>query len=311
MSESHATRADPRVVRLQEGGEETPLYFIGAGTDESGLAKLMGQGQAIYGTEVPLPSAWIEAATEAKTSALPTIEELVAPHVAALSAHVRSSSCILAGHSFKGIIAVEAARQLQSRGGRVEAVLLFDTWARLPRFSDLLRYFRRRDWEADPSRSSFFRGFRALYTYSRKSVLVALLVARHAAKSILRVLLGKSKPTVFLDEHGVPIEWEIIRRLQDNIMKTYQPPRTDLRGVLFRAGHENEVIDGILGEDMGWTGAFGEGLKVIAITGNHLTMIRSSEHKKTLAKAIKGVREGVGPTAATLATVVPLLTWIP
>jgi hypothetical protein len=149
-----------------------------------------------------------------------------------------------------------------------------------------------------------------MYTYSRKSVLFALLVARHVAKSILRILLGKSKPTVFLDEHGVPIEWEIIRRLQDNIMKTYQPPRTDLRGVLFRAGHENEVIDGILGEDMGWTGAFGGGLRVIAITGNHLTMIRSSEHKKTLAKAIKGVREEVTPSAAMVATVVPFLTLI-
>jgi hypothetical protein len=148
-------------------------------------------------------------------------------------------------------------------------------------------------------------------TYLRKAFLVGWLVARYAkrqAKSKLLMLLGKSKPTVILDERGVPIAWEVIRRLQNNIMMTYQPPRTSLRGVLFRAGHENEVIDGILGEDMGWTGVFNGGLKVMPITGNHLSMIRSNEHKRTLAKAIKRVLEQVRPTAATVATAVPLLT---
>jgi hypothetical protein len=116
-----------------------------------------------------------------------------------------------------------------------------------------------------------------------------------------------SKPTVLLDENGVPIEWEVIRRLQGNIMKTYQPPRTSVRGVLFRAGHENEVIDGILGEDMGWTGVFDGGLKVIPITGNHLSIIRSSEHRRTLAEAVKGYLSEVKPNTATVATVCALL----
>jgi amino acid adenylation domain-containing protein len=310
ISESRATRADPRVVQLQEGRQDTPLYFIGAGTDESGLAKLMGQGQAVFGTEVPLPLAWTKAATEGDTVAFPNIEQLVAPHVAALSAHVRSSSCMLAGHSFNGIIAVEVARQLQRQGRRVEAVLLFDTSARLPRVSDLVRYFRRHDWESNPSQPLSLRRFRAMSTYLRKSLLVGRLVARHAKReaiSTLRVWLGMSKPTVLLDENGVPIEWEVIRRLQGNIMKTYQPPRTSVRGVLFRAGHENEVIDGILGEDMGWTGVFDGGLKVIPITGNHLSIIRSSEHRRTLAEAVKGYLSEVKPNTATVATVCALL----
>ena len=38
ISENRVIRADLRVVPLQEGNQETPpLYFIGAGTDESGL----------------------------------------------------------------------------------------------------------------------------------------------------------------------------------------------------------------------------------------------------------------------------------
>jgi hypothetical protein len=124
----------------------------------------------------------------------------------------------------------------------------------------------------------------------------------------LRVLLGRSKPTVILDEDGVPIAWEVIKRLHGNVMRTYQPSRTSVRGVLFRAGHENEVIDGILGEDMGWTGVFGGGLEVILTTGNHLSMIRSSEHKETLAQAIKGYLSQARPNAATVAMVSLVLT---
>jgi thioesterase domain-containing protein len=134
-----------------------------------------------------------------------------------------------------------------------------------------------------------------------------VLVAWYAIKELqsnLRRLLGKSRPTVILDESGVPIAWEVIKRLYDNIMKTYQPPQTSLRGVLFRAGHENEVIDGILGEDNGWDGVFGGGLKVVPITGNHLSMIRSNEHKKTLAEAVKESLKELRQNSAMIATVV-------
>jgi amino acid adenylation domain-containing protein len=297
IGENPAIRADPRVVPLGEGSRETPpLYFIGAGTDEAELAKLMGRDHAIFGTEVPLPLAWIKAAAEAKASALPNIEQLVAPHLAALSAHVGSSPCILAGHSFKGIIAVEVARQIQSRGGQVEAVILFDTWARMPRFSDVVRYLRQNDRGCDATHL-FVRQFRATYAFLRKSLLLGLLVARSVAGTLLR----KSRPTVVLDENGVPIEWEVIRRIQDNILKTYQPPYTNVRGVLFRAGNENEVIDGILGEDMGWAGAFAEGLEVITTIGDHLSMVRSSEHKRTLAEAIKEHLSKARQAATTVA----------
>jgi amino acid adenylation domain-containing protein len=311
VNESHVKRGQPRVVRLQKGSQEVPLYIMGAGLDESSLANLIGQGEAVFGTEVPLPAAWIEAVSEGRTSDFPSLEQLIAPHLAALTAHVRSSPCVLAGHSFSGMIAVEVARQLQSQGGQVEAVLLFDTWARLPHLSDLVQYLSRKDWESTPNQTQSLQRFRAMYRYLRKSLLVSALVAWYATKeahSTLRRLLGKSKPTVILDESGVPIEWEIIKRLYDNIMKTYQPPRTNLRGVLFRAGHENEVIDGILGEDNGWAGVFGGGLKIIPIAGNHLSMIRSSEHKKTLAEAVKEYLSEARPNAMTIATVGFFLT---
>jgi hypothetical protein len=143
-----------------------------------------------------------------------------------------------------------------------------------------------------------------MYGYLRKSLLVCWLVARFAAKEVystLRSLRGKSNLTLILDESGVPIRWEVITRLYNNVMKTYQPPQTRLRGVLFRAGQENDVIDNILGKDNGWAGVFGGGFKVVHITGDHLSMIRSSEHRKTLAEAIEEFLSEVRTNSATIA----------
>ena len=47
-----ATKQEPRIVQLQKGSQEPPLYFIHAGPDEAGLATLMGQGRAVFGIVV-------------------------------------------------------------------------------------------------------------------------------------------------------------------------------------------------------------------------------------------------------------------
>ena len=64
--------------------------------------------------------------------ALPTIEELAAPFVAALSTHAQTSPFVLAGHSTMGMVAFEVAHQLQRLGAKVELVILLDTWLKRP-----------------------------------------------------------------------------------------------------------------------------------------------------------------------------------
>ena len=135
------TKHELRITQLQKGTTAPRLYFIHAGPDEAGLAELMGPGHAIFAIAVPWPLAWRRAVAAHRRSAMPNIDQVVAPYVTAIKAHLGSSLCVIAGHSHAGTIAVELARQLQNQGGRVEAVILFDTLARLPSFSEVVGTF--------------------------------------------------------------------------------------------------------------------------------------------------------------------------
>ena len=125
-------RRQPAVVQLQGGGSEIPLYFIYAGPDEFHLARLLGTRRPVFGIEVPWPFKWRQAVENNEQSSFPDMDQFVAPFVKALSDHVGSAPCMLAGHSFAGLVAVEAARQLQMRGGQVDTVIIVDKWARYP-----------------------------------------------------------------------------------------------------------------------------------------------------------------------------------
>ena len=95
------------------------------------FAQLIGSENSIFAIEVPWPSAWRVAAVHNRTSILPTMEQLVAPYVSALSAHALSP-CVLVGMSFQGLMAFEIAHQFGRRGGKVETVMLLDAKAKYP-----------------------------------------------------------------------------------------------------------------------------------------------------------------------------------
>src|SRR5262249_6972201 len=79
------------VSLMQEGKAGSPVYFIHSGPWEFQLAQSMGEARSVFGIESPWPLAWREAAASNDISALPTMEQLVTPYAAALSAHTRSS----------------------------------------------------------------------------------------------------------------------------------------------------------------------------------------------------------------------------
>ena len=118
-----------KVVKLKEGSTEVPLYFIGGGLTELRLSQMMKVDRAIYAVEVPWPSAWRHVAHRNETAVLPDMEGLAAAYTKALSTHIRSSRCVLAGISFCGLIAFEVAHQLSNAGLKVEMVMLLDTQA--------------------------------------------------------------------------------------------------------------------------------------------------------------------------------------
>ena len=150
------------LVLLQEGPAELPMYLIYAGPGELRLAQHMGGTHRVFGIEARWPMAWRDAVTNNRTGEFPSLEQMVAPYVAELSAHAGSTPCVLAGFCYAGRIAFEAAHQLHKLGGKVECVVLIDTDAQPVKRYKLAWQILRQDWKHPANGSSANGFFRSL-----------------------------------------------------------------------------------------------------------------------------------------------------
>jgi amino acid adenylation domain-containing protein len=281
VDRGQASKRGSGVVQLKQGRSKAPLYFIYAGPDEFRLASSMGDSYPIFGIQQPpWPSAWREAVANNRASAFPTVEQIIAPYVTALKSHVHSSSCVLAGHSFAGLIAFEVAHEFQRQGGKVEMVILLDTLAkRLP-----ARRLER--WQQSWRRIS---GGRASKRFSNsvgsrlwRSWLVTRRILEKAAAKMFRVRhINRNGFTYVLDEQGVPVSWEYLERVYSKVAESYEPSQLNSRGVLFRTSSKDGLFGGY-DDSLGWQGLFTEGLEIVPVLGDHHSMIR--EHHEALAK---------------------------
>src|SRR5438105_288302 len=227
-------KRQPAVVPLQEGGPEIPVYFIYAGPDEFRLAKLMDKRRAVFGIEAPWPLAWRNAVAANRRSGFPTMEQLVAPYVAALSAHTGASACVLAGHSFAGLMAFEAAHQFQRQGGKVEMVMLLDTWATPPIPHRVAWHQWRQNWKQAPPNGSRLRNSWRISRW-------LLGQEKYRIWSFFnRLAVDPNDLTTIFDEQGMRLPGRLLERAYSKIVDSYHPRCLDARGVLFRT----ESIDG-------------------------------------------------------------------
>ena len=203
-----------RVVQLQKGKAERPLYFVYTGLHEARLAELTGKSCEIFGIEVPWPLAWRYSVANNQTFAFPTMDQLVAPYLAALTTHTRSASCVLAGHSFAGLIAFELAQQFQRQGGRVDMVMLFDTWAKYPTVREAAWHRWRQLWKQGPNGLSTDQSLRSAESRLRRSWLIGRWMLGQGARKYFPGFFPKAtKLTPMLDEEGVPLPWWIRRAI--------------------------------------------------------------------------------------------------
>ncbi len=305
VGQKPGARRGPRVIPLQEGNTGTPIYFINAGLDEFNLARLMGDDRPVFGIESPWPLAWRQAATEGRASAMPTMEQLVAPYFAALSAHANHSPCVLAGHSMAGQIAFEMAHQLERLGGRVEMVMLFDTWLIRPSVYRAALCRLRQIWRRAPNRLPAPGTLKSIRRRLKDSSLaVRWMLGRQewwlwTRRRMSRALNSKTAGglTTLPDEMGMPIEMELFERLNENARKSHRPRCLDSRGVLFRASDPYSEFYHAVDGSKGWMGLFRRGLDIIPVTGDHLSMVRDERHRPALAKAVERVLTQVKASA--------------
>lgn len=299
------------VFPLHEGRGELPVYFIYAGPSEFRIARQMGDNHAVFGIEARWPLAWREALTNNtnnKVSAFPSMQQMVAPYVAALRAHTGSSPCALAGLSYAGRIAFEAAYQLQEQGGKVELVFLIDAQAESPNPYRLAWQTWRQDWKQSPNglpTHGYFQSLGLRIGNSWRSTLWVL----GKAKGRLWSYFKHPEPdpdmlTGVLDEHGMPLPWGLMDRLYSEIDKTYRPCSLDSRGVLLRTA-EIEGRQIVAADDtLGWGSLFTQGVEIVPIAGNHYSIFGEQiptiarEMDRILKQHSPGRNSGVGIDAS-------------
>ena len=292
-----ANKALTAVVRWQEGDHKIPLYFIGGELPEFRLAQLMGQGRTIYGIRLRWPLAWCKAATNNNSSALPRVEQMAALYAKALSVHTQLAPCVLVGYSFEGIVAVETARQFQAMGGKVEMVILLDARVRYPPLrphvvaGEQLRQHWGSEAEAQIALGSrLWSSWSIIWWMLKREIR---LIGRRVQQTVLRDPGMLSDKT---DERGVPLRWGLIERLFLNAIKSYRPQRLDCRGVLFRVNSEDDGPVCGLDESLGWENLFSDGLEIVEIPGDHVTLMRPGPSQLTLARKMKDLLARFGTT---------------
>jgi thioesterase domain-containing protein len=272
----------PGVVQLQQGKAELPLYFIYAGPGEFRLATSMGDGRPIFGIQQPWPLVWCDAVARNEISAFPSMEQLVAPYVTALSSHGGSSSCVIAGYSFAGLMAFEVAHEFQRQGGNVELVILIDAPAKRPTVRQVAWQQWRKHWTRTVDEPASEQSSHSIGSRLWRSWLVTQWMLGQQMKSMVRPLVQKpTDHSSIFDEQGVPVPWQYLNRLYAKLANSYEPRRLEGRGVLFVpiSKHERYIDD-----SLGWKGLFAGGLEIIPVLGDHRSMIR--ENNQALAQKI-------------------------
>jgi thioesterase domain-containing protein len=286
-------KTQAEVVQLQAGNGELPVYFIHAGPYEIILAQAIGAGHSIFGIELKWPLSWRDSAFENNTAELPTMQQLVAPFTAALSNHVRSFPCVLAGYSFAGLMAFEAAHQLQRLGGKVEMVMLVDSRLELPLPSLWLRF--RREWKNSLAKAQKGRSGNLLGIRLRNILYMIWWIFGAVIRRIFRLFHSGSEPvpsftaaSSFIDERHEDLPWGLVERIYGKAENSFEVSPLNSHGVVFR---ERSDADGLDADDegYGWKGLFARGLEIIGVPGDHFTMISEDRYRLTLGRKMAEV----------------------
>jgi thioesterase domain-containing protein/acyl carrier protein len=125
----------PRVhlVPLQQGGGQTPLFFVPAGYGDllafQDIANALGADQPVYGLQ---PAS----AKQVKTIRQMSIYRLVSAYIAEIKKVQPQGPYFLSGYSAGGIIVVELARELLRQGDKVGLLVIFDPPSHVPFWLD-------------------------------------------------------------------------------------------------------------------------------------------------------------------------------
>lgn len=250
------------LVTLRPGDGRLPLLLIHGDLANDLLPPFLPQEQPIH--------AWLHQGSDGERVLLRSVEAVAQRCVEEWSATVKGAPCVVAGHSFGGLVAHEVTRRLLEAGHRVELLLLLDTPH--PRVLGNLRPF-------GPRR--LVRSVRL----ARDHLGFYLDIAR---ARVALALKGRVPPQY--RSPYVVSEYELAAR-------RFAPASLDVDALLFQAIHNwCDLPDG------GWLPGEFRSLSVVQVPGDHLSMVRSTECFALVGEAIgrrmRDLRAGTGAGAA-------------
>lgn len=246
------------VVALNQEGGKTPLIcFHPVGGNVlcyQSLAQHLGSDQPLYMVQAQ--------GLEEGQALLPTVEDMAAFYLEAIRRAAPPGPWVLAGWSFGGTLAFEAARHLQRAGEKVSAVMLFDAVA----VPDPIRALLRQD-DADYLADLF----------SELGIVTAPELRPLGPDERLDLLVERARGTDLLPDGG---NRESMRRLlalfQNNALAAvrYRPQPLEGRLLLIRPRVPSRAAPSLPGDEYsGWRALARGGVDLRWMDGTHGQML--------------------------------------
>jgi thioesterase domain-containing protein len=242
------------VVRFHESGTQTPVTVLNNRSVYYQLARMLGEDRPLidlmlYPQDGPFD--WRSRPFEDFGSYAARLIQWAQPH----------GPYILGGHCVFGVLAFEAARQLQRMGEKVSLVALFDSWGpgyreTMSSWNRMLRRQQLRLHRYGERLKKFRRGEATLDDLVRKPILFHTgLLPPEPGGPQRQALAGE-----WFDDH-----------LYDAVTR-YRPSPYDGDVILFRS---NEPLRGrLFDERMGWGPVVSGNLKKVDVDSGHFDMFR-------------------------------------
>jgi thioesterase domain-containing protein/acyl carrier protein len=282
-------RSWPSVVALQPLGSKPPFFCVhGAGGSVLGLmdlARHFASERPFYGVQAPNYLADDEVPKR--------IEDLAAHYVVAVRARQREGPYHLGGYSFGGSVALEMAQQFRAAGQAVALLAILDHTPPPTRY-------RRLVWTPGLPLDFFVNTARwvleDIWRLGPGGRLAALKRKARVAATQIRGWLPRYRPAsgqtdvaeVFPDR-PFPEPYRRLLEAHYQAMRDYVPKPYAGRVTLFRS--RVRPLLRLHGRDLGWGELAAGGLDVVAVPGNHETMLKPPNVERLAEALLKHLRE--------------------
>jgi len=262
------------IVNLQPLGDRTPIFFFpglgGHPVTFNHVASHLGTSQPCYGLTVP--------GFDGDEQPLTSVEEIATVMVQTLRSVQPEGPYRLAGYSFGGFLAYEAARQLTAAGQTVDTLAIYDTFAPDGRVSRPL-------WQRLALHGYLFltRRNRMAYLADRFHQLASARKRKKASAANRALAQNDQSSSDPLPEEKL----KLILDLNQQAVNRYRPLPYPGSLVMFLANVRPEYnrfykID----PHGGWAALCGGQVRVIPLDGDHFTLL-DADHAAYAAEMLK------------------------